>query len=230
MADLKAGDVFAGRVVNVASFGAFVEIAQGVTGLLHISRLGDRFVRDPRELVMPGETIPVWIVSVDREKQRIALSIHSAQIFQAAAREARGSWTAHTAQIAWANRKPAIPQDRIQTSPATQAQAGRAHHRRNEVGSEPMRTFGDLKQFFDISQDSDTPKQKSPAQKPVAKKPAAKKPTEERPPRKAQPRKAQPRQDQPSKSNRGRINGGKSNRRYNGHGSPRCRRQRARGR
>ncbi|MBN2371576.1 MAG: helix-hairpin-helix domain-containing protein [Vicinamibacteria bacterium] len=73
--DLKPGMVCPGIVTNVTSFGAFVDIGVHHDGLVHISQLAERFVRDPREIAKPGDRVQVRILSVDLEKHQIFLSM-----------------------------------------------------------------------------------------------------------------------------------------------------------
>jgi uncharacterized protein len=74
-ADLKVGMEFVGTVRNVVDFGAFVDIGVKNDGLVHISRMSDRYIRHPMDAVRVGDTVKVWIVSVDVEKQKIGLSM-----------------------------------------------------------------------------------------------------------------------------------------------------------
>jgi uncharacterized protein len=64
-----------GTVRNVIDFGAFVDIGVHQDGLVHISRLSDRFVRHPSEIVKVGDIVTVWVVEVDAPKKRISLSM-----------------------------------------------------------------------------------------------------------------------------------------------------------
>ena len=75
MKDLQPGMELTGTVRNVIDFGAFVDIGVHQDGLVHISRLADRFVRHPSEVVRVGDVVKVWVVSVDEKKKRIALSM-----------------------------------------------------------------------------------------------------------------------------------------------------------
>jgi len=73
--DLKAGMVLTGTVRNVADFGAFVDVGVHQDGLVHISELCDRFVRNPMEVVSTGDIVKVKVLDVDVEKKRISLSM-----------------------------------------------------------------------------------------------------------------------------------------------------------
>jgi small subunit ribosomal protein S1 len=75
-ASLRAGAVVKGRVTRAEPFGAFVELAPGVEGLLHISELGaGKHLRHAREAVKPDDTVEVTILAVDTEKRRISLGL-----------------------------------------------------------------------------------------------------------------------------------------------------------
>ena len=75
MEDLKPGMELTGTVRNVIDFGAFVDIGVHQDGLVHISRMADKFIRHPSEVVHVGDVVTVWVVDVDVKKQRIALSM-----------------------------------------------------------------------------------------------------------------------------------------------------------
>ena len=73
--DLQPGMVLEGCVTNVANFGAFVDIGVHQDGLVHISALTDRFIKDPREVVKAGDIVRVKVVEVDEARKRIALTM-----------------------------------------------------------------------------------------------------------------------------------------------------------
>ncbi|MBI5556465.1 MAG: RNA-binding transcriptional accessory protein [Deltaproteobacteria bacterium] len=75
MDDLRPGMKLPGIVTNVTRFGAFVDIGVHQDGLIHISQLAGRFVRDPAEVVKVRQQVMVRVVEVDRERKRIALSL-----------------------------------------------------------------------------------------------------------------------------------------------------------
>jgi uncharacterized protein len=72
---LQPGMTLEGVVTNVANFGAFVDIGVHQDGLVHVSRLADRFVKDPREVVKAGDIVRVKVVEVDLKRRRIALTM-----------------------------------------------------------------------------------------------------------------------------------------------------------
>jgi small subunit ribosomal protein S1 len=70
----NVGDELAGKVTKVVTFGAFVEVLDGVEGLVHISELAGHHVESPREIVHPGDEIRVKILEIDSERRRLSLS------------------------------------------------------------------------------------------------------------------------------------------------------------
>ncbi len=73
--DLKPGMLLEGTVTNVAAFGAFVDIGVHQDGLVHVSQLADRFVKDPHEVVKAGDVVKVRVVEVDVPRKRIGLTM-----------------------------------------------------------------------------------------------------------------------------------------------------------
>ena len=73
--DLAPGMELMGTVRNVIDFGAFVDIGVHQDGLVHISRMANRFIKHPAEVVQVGDVIKVWVVEVDAKKKRIALTM-----------------------------------------------------------------------------------------------------------------------------------------------------------
>ena len=71
----SVGDELEGKVTKVVAFGAFVEILEGVEGLVHISELAQQHVENPREIVQPGDDVRVKILEIDSERRRLSLSI-----------------------------------------------------------------------------------------------------------------------------------------------------------
>ena len=75
MEDLKTGMKLKGTVRNVIDFGAFVDIGVHQDGLVHISRITDRFIKHPAEVLKVGDIVDVYVMGVDVAKKRISLSI-----------------------------------------------------------------------------------------------------------------------------------------------------------
>lgn len=80
ISDLKPGMALEGVVTNVTAFGAFVDVGVHQDGLVHVSELADRFVKDPREVVKAGDVVKVRVKEVDPDRKRIALTMKSGAI------------------------------------------------------------------------------------------------------------------------------------------------------
>lgn len=77
----RVGDVVSGRVTKHMNFGAFVELEEGVEGLIHISELAEQHVNRPSEIVQIGDVVNVMVLEVDREQQKLSLSLKAASEF-----------------------------------------------------------------------------------------------------------------------------------------------------
>ncbi len=77
--DLRPGMMLEGTVTNVAAFGAFVDIGVHQDGLVHVSQLADRFVKDPHEVVKAGDVVKVRVTEVDVARKRIGLSMRKSR-------------------------------------------------------------------------------------------------------------------------------------------------------
>ena len=75
VSDLKPGMILEGTVTNVAAFGAFVDVGVHQDGLVHISAMSKTFIKDPREVVKPGDIVKVKVLEVEVDRKRIALSL-----------------------------------------------------------------------------------------------------------------------------------------------------------
>ena len=73
--DLSAGMVLEGVVTNVAAFGAFVDVGVHQDGLVHVWPWPGQFVKDPREIVKPGDVVKVKVLDVDEGRKRISLTL-----------------------------------------------------------------------------------------------------------------------------------------------------------
>jgi uncharacterized protein len=89
--DLKVGMQLEGVVTNVAAFGAFVDIGVHQDGLVHVSELADKFVKDPREIVKAGDVVSVRVKEVQVERKRIALTMRSGPVSGGKVAGAHGS-------------------------------------------------------------------------------------------------------------------------------------------
>ena len=73
--DLAAGMELTGTVLNVVDFGCFVDIGMHDSGLVHVSHMADRYIRDPHEVVAVGDIVKVWVLAVDKERRRVSLTM-----------------------------------------------------------------------------------------------------------------------------------------------------------
>jgi uncharacterized protein len=78
--DLKVGMKLPGIVTNITKFGAFIDVGVHQDGLVHVSRLADRFVRDPNEVVKINQKVMVEVIEIDIERKRIQLSMKNQNI------------------------------------------------------------------------------------------------------------------------------------------------------
>jgi protein Tex len=210
--DLTQGMELSGTVLNVVDFGAFVDIGLHDTGLVHISQLANRFVRDPHDVVSVGDIVKVWVHEIDKTRRRVSLTMIAPGTPRTPPPRRKGPKRAPAAQTsaeatpegveqgapiaqggepvaaAVSHRRPRPPQKRSQgrrspdrPRPEQQQQGGRPpkpkfqsrprpQHKSKPVvpltnemksGKEPLRTFGDLKQFFELKAESDDEQQES---------------------------------------------------------------------
>ena len=73
--DLKEGMILTGTVRNVIDFGAFVDIGVKHDGLVHISELSEKFVKNPSDIVSVGDIVKVKVIGIDQERQKVKLSM-----------------------------------------------------------------------------------------------------------------------------------------------------------
>ena len=73
--DLKEGQLLTGTVRNITDFGAFVDIGVKHDGLVHLSELSDKFIKTPSDVVAIGDVVQVKVIEIDREKQKVKLSM-----------------------------------------------------------------------------------------------------------------------------------------------------------
>ncbi len=110
--DLQPGMLLEGVVTNVTNFGAFVDIGVHQDGLVHISMMSHRFVKDPRELVKAGDVVKVKVLEVDLQRRRVALTM---RLDEAPSRERTGGAPRQSAE-ADRNRRSPRPAPRAQNS------------------------------------------------------------------------------------------------------------------
>jgi uncharacterized protein len=221
--DLSPGMELTGTVLNVVDFGCFVDIGMHDSGLVHVSRLADKFVRDPHDVVAVGDVVKVWVMEVDQQRRRVSLSM-----VQPGTERARGGRRGGRREERGKGPRPGPPQkppaegrppaerrppegrrprgkgpprDR---PPRRGKGAGRIKYQPKprkkpltpitddmKSGKEPMRTFGDLLQFYEHKQEGDEPK------RPGREKPPKKKPKPPAPEPEQKPDEAPAAQDTP---------------------------------
>jgi len=171
--DLEVGMELMGSVLNVVDFGAFVDIGLHDSGMVHISQLSSRYVRDPHDVVTVGQIVKVWVLELDKARRRVALTMiePGTPRQQPPRREGRQEQRKPEGRPERA-RPPKPPRQREQ--PRREAQPQREVQPRTRTytakqakkpakpltqamreGKEPLRTFGDLKQFFEKRESAD---------------------------------------------------------------------------
>lgn len=73
--DLREGQILTGTVRNVIDFGAFVDVGVKHDGLVHISEMSEKYVKNPSEIVSVGDIVKVKVIAVDMERQKVKLSM-----------------------------------------------------------------------------------------------------------------------------------------------------------
>jgi uncharacterized protein len=73
--DLQPGMELKGTVLNVVDFGAFVDIGLKDSGLVHISHMANRFIKNPYDIVSVGDVVAIWVLSVDQDRRRVSLTM-----------------------------------------------------------------------------------------------------------------------------------------------------------
>ncbi len=156
---LEPGMRLSGTVLNVVDFGAFVDIGLPDSGLVHISRLADRFVRDPHEVVGVGDVIDVWVVDVDKQRRRVSLTAiepgteKSPAARRETARPRRPAPARPAGRGAAARRSgkaagtPAARAGKPQPRPPAKPKFVTPITKEMEEGKAPLRSFSDLMQF-----------------------------------------------------------------------------------
>ena len=105
--DLKEGMTLNGVVTNVAAFGAFVDIGVHQDGLVHVSQLADRFVKDPNDVVKVGQQVQVRVLTVDLQRKRIGLTMRSGEQPNAGERQGAQKKSPPAKQAGKSTAKPA---------------------------------------------------------------------------------------------------------------------------
>ncbi|QDU78005.1 30S ribosomal protein S1 [Bremerella volcania] len=166
--DLEPGMEMMGTVLNVVDFGAFVDIGLHDSGMVHISRLADRYVADPHEVVSVGDVIRVWVIEIDRERRRVSLTAIDPSIQTEKKEKPQGRPNRPPR-----SERPQRPKAKAGHKPQAGGghgkgkQGGKPRHSERRAkpkpskpitdamkeGKEPLRSFGDLQQFFDMQRE-----------------------------------------------------------------------------
>ena len=109
--DLKRGMILEGTVTNVAAFGAFVDIGVHQDGLVHISAMSKTFIKDPREVVKPGDIVKVKVLEVEVDRKRIALTLRLDDETGARSERAAQGKPREISRAAMTSQAPRKPQD-----------------------------------------------------------------------------------------------------------------------
>lgn len=166
--DLTAGMEMVGTVLNVVDFGVFVDIGLSDSGLVHISRLANHFIKDPHEVVSVGDMITLWVESIDTDRRRVSLT--AIEPGTATPAPSRGERKPR-------GRKPKPSGDRSSRPRSKGGKSADRTPRKNytkpkkprivtplteemKEGKAPMRSFSDLQQFFNKDKDDDKKKKK----------------------------------------------------------------------
>jgi uncharacterized protein len=198
--DLEVGMELMGSVLNVVDFGAFVDIGLHDSGMVHISQLSSRYVRDPHDVVTVGEIVKVWVLELDKARRRVALTMiqpGSVRAQQEQCRPARVATDGAATNQRSNGRGPQRTGGREQGAaarslgsqpsgrhgpptrePAVKTYTARASSKpavplskKMREGKEPLRTFGDLKQFFQKRDESHEKDEAPENQKPESPEP-----------------------------------------------------------
>jgi uncharacterized protein len=177
--DLEVGMELRGSVLNVVDFGAFIDIGLHDSGLVHVSQLSSGFIRDPYAAVVVGQAVKVWVLELDKNRRRVALTmirpgskpVHGAN--RGRSQNPKKKFSENSDQKKSVERK-GPPSGRGHRKPGGGPRKGKKQDRgprtytsrpdrktkkpltdEMKAGQAPLRTFGDLKQFFDIQTGTD---------------------------------------------------------------------------
>ena len=103
----KPGDIVEGVVEGVVDYGAFVRIEEGINGLIHISELSDKLVRDPRDIVKPGQKVKVMILSISETERHLSLSLKRVKAKQSRAQGTKTKSSADSPKASKAEKEKA---------------------------------------------------------------------------------------------------------------------------
>jgi len=188
--DLEVGMELRGAVLNVVDFGAFVDIGLHDSGLVHVSQLSSGFIRDPYAAVVVGQAVKVWVLELDKTRRRVALTmikpgtkpVHgggrgrsqspskkfAGNSTQKKSVENKGSASGRGHRKPGSGPRKGKKQDRggrTYSSRPDRKEPKKPLTDEMKTGQAPLRTFGDLKQFFDIQTGADDSAEKKLSKK-----------------------------------------------------------------
>jgi uncharacterized protein len=133
--DLTPGMLLEGVVTNVTNFGAFVDIGVHQDGLVHISMMSHKFIKDPRELVKAGDVLKVKVLEVDLQRKRIALTMK----LDAPPAQGNAEQSGRDGQPQGGSRPPSRDGRRDNNGPGRDSRGGPGGNRNNQRGPAPPR-------------------------------------------------------------------------------------------
>ena len=191
--DLAPGMELNGTVLNVVDFGCFIDIGMHHSGLVHVSRLADKYVNDPHDVVAVGDIVKVWVLGIDKERQRVSLTMvqPGTERSRTQRRGGQGQHRKDSPEGGPRQPKPESGGRAARSGSATERRGRRERGRRDsrqhrssqqranyrphrpprplppiseemKTGKAPMRTFGDLLQFYKINADENDPADAKP--------------------------------------------------------------------
>ena len=143
--DIEVGMELQGTVLNVVDFGAFVDVGLKDSALVHISQLASHFVRSPHDIVSIGDVVKVWVLSVDRDRKRIGLTMIPANGQSSPPKRGSNSSSGESRPVEPA-KSPRSSGARAD-EPAKRPSTGRPESSGGTTG-EPLRGFDELKQAW----------------------------------------------------------------------------------
>lgn len=144
--DLHEEMELTGTVLNVVDFGAFVDIGLKDSGLVHVSQLAARFVKNPLDVVAVGDVVTVWVTSIDKERRRISLTMIRPGTPPAERRPEKPQQRKHKSPGA-RKKKPSAEKPRKSPPPKREEQRPELTNEKRE-GTSPLTGFDELKELW----------------------------------------------------------------------------------
>jgi uncharacterized protein len=155
--DLQDGMELTGTVLNVVDFGVFVDIGLKDSGLVHVSEMAGRYIRSPHEVAAVGDVVTVWVLSVDRDRRRVSLTMIKPGTER---HERRKSATDNQRPETQKQKPPAQTEKPVEAPPPRQERRRTARPQKPapkltsemKSGAEPLKGFDQLKEFWNRRQ------------------------------------------------------------------------------